>query len=43
MLSQDPRRMNGEGTVKGCVESGGILKELVVSVPASGDAAGRSN
>ncbi|HLX80780.1 MAG TPA: hypothetical protein VKS43_09360 [Burkholderiales bacterium] len=37
------RRMNGEGTITGSVESGGILRELVVAVPASGDAAGRSN
>lgn len=29
------RRMNGEGTVTGSVEGGGILRELVVTVPAS--------
>jgi hypothetical protein len=28
------RRMNGEGTVTGSVESGGILRELRVVVPA---------
>ena len=28
------RRMNGEGTVSGSVEGGGILRELVVIVPA---------
>jgi hypothetical protein len=28
------RRMNGEGTVSGSVEGGGILRELVVTVPA---------
>jgi len=27
------RRMNGEGTVSGSVEGGGILRELVVTVP----------
>ena len=28
------RRMRGEGTVEGSVESGGVLRELVVTVPA---------
>ena len=28
------RRMNGEGTVSGSVEGGGILRELTVTVPA---------
>lgn len=28
------RRMRGEGTVSGSVEGGGILRELVVTVPA---------
>lgn len=28
------RRMSGEGTVSGSVEGGGILRELVVTVPA---------
>jgi hypothetical protein len=29
------RRMNGEGTTSGSVESGGIVRELVTTVPAS--------
>jgi hypothetical protein len=29
------RRMNGEGTVSGSVEGGGILRELRVQVPAA--------
>lgn len=29
------RRMNGEGTVSGSVEGGGILRELRVQVPAT--------
>jgi hypothetical protein len=28
------RRMNGEGTTRGSVESGGIIRELVTTVPA---------
>ena len=28
------RRMNGEGTVSGSVEGGGILRELTVTLPA---------
>ncbi len=28
------RRMNGEGTVSGSVEGGGVLRELRVTVPA---------
>jgi hypothetical protein len=31
------RRMNGEGIVRGSVQSGSILRELVVTVPASRD------
>ena len=34
------RRMRGEGTTTGSVEGGGILRELVVTVPATGDSAG---
>jgi hypothetical protein len=30
------RRMNGEGTTSGSVEGGGILRELTVTVPATG-------
>ena len=38
------RRMNGEGTVSGSVAGGGILRELVVTVPASENTpAGGSN
>lgn len=29
------RRMNGEGTTSGSVEGGGILRELIVTVPAT--------
>ena len=29
------RRMNGEGTTSGSVEGGGILRELVITVPAT--------
>jgi len=29
------RRMNGEGTTSGSVEGGGILRELIVTVPAA--------
>lgn len=34
------RRMSGEGTTSGSVEGGGILRELVVIVPASEEASG---
>ena len=34
------RRMSGEGTTSGSVEGGGILRELVVIVPASEEAPG---
>ena len=34
------RRMSGEGTTSGSVEGGGILRELVVIVPASEESAG---
>jgi hypothetical protein len=36
------RRMRGEGTVSGSVEGGGILRELVVTLPAAGDSPGSS-